>query len=226
MDHLPNTNENELKKQIYETKRLRSVFPVIENLNNLTIEKINQLKNDIPVWNDNTDNNLTLEKFVEKVNNIDAKILEAVKEDLKAKVESIPYPNGTSKEAQDAKKALKDKIQKLTSKAQTDAEYIKLDNLITKINELKQDALSIVNEAEKVAIEKLIDALDNESKVPNIKLAILKRKRKDKIDAISDLSQTEKTNLKTKITNAQNNAEIDKVVDEAKKIAIFNQRKN
>ncbi|WP_416374355.1 hypothetical protein [Mycoplasmopsis cynos] len=46
------------------------------------------------------------------------------------------------------------------------------------------------------------------------------------MDAISDLSQTEKTNLKTKITNAQNNAEIDKVVDEAKKIAIFNQRKN
>ncbi|WAM07622.1 hypothetical protein [Mycoplasmopsis cynos] len=95
MDHLPNTNENELKKQIYETKRLRSAFPVIENLNNLTIEKINQLKNDIPVWNDNTDNNLTLEKFVEKVNNIDAKILEAVKEDLKAKswIDSIPKWN-------------------------------------------------------------------------------------------------------------------------------------
>ncbi|WAM11344.1 hypothetical protein ONA00_02650 [Mycoplasmopsis cynos] len=64
-------------------------------LNNLTIEKINQLKNDIPVWNDNTDNNLTLEKFVEKVNNIDAKILEAVKEDLKAKswIDSIPKWN-------------------------------------------------------------------------------------------------------------------------------------
>ncbi|WAM11343.1 hypothetical protein ONA00_02645 [Mycoplasmopsis cynos] len=26
LDHLPNTNENELKKQIYETKRLRSAF--------------------------------------------------------------------------------------------------------------------------------------------------------------------------------------------------------
>ncbi|WAM07741.1 hypothetical protein [Mycoplasmopsis cynos] len=77
---------------------------------------------------------------------------------------------------QTAKNTLKSEIEKLSTKTQSNDEYAKLNNLISKIKELKNKALSIVNANEKIEVEKLINGLDNENKVANIELAILKAK--------------------------------------------------
>ncbi|UWV81535.1 hypothetical protein [Mycoplasmopsis cynos] len=79
---------------------------------------------------------------------------------------------------QTAKNTLKSEIEKLSTKTQSNDEYAKLNNLISKIKELKNKALSIVNANEKIEVEKLINGLDNENKVANIELAILKAKSK------------------------------------------------
>ncbi|CCP24286.1 GA module-containing protein [Mycoplasmopsis cynos] len=227
LDHLPDTNENELKKQIYETKRQQVALREINKLSNIKQkDKKDKLKNDIVAWNPTVDNNLSIDDFIKKVNDVDKKIIDAYKEDLKAKVDALPYPNPNSNEAQTAKNTLKSEIEKLSTKAQSNDEYAKLNNLISKIKELKNKALSIVNANEKIEVEKLINGLDNENKVANIELAILKAKAKDTIDTIVNLSDTEKNSLKSEVVNAQNNDQINNIVSKARKLGEFNRRKN
>ncbi|WAM05847.1 hypothetical protein OM999_01105 [Mycoplasmopsis cynos] len=124
LDHLPDTNENDLKKQIYETKRQQVALREINKLSNIKQkDKKDKLKNDIVAWKPTVDNNLSIDDFIKKVNDVDKKIIDAYKEDLKAKVDALPYPNPNSNEAQTAKNTLKSEIEKLSTKAQSNDEY-------------------------------------------------------------------------------------------------------
>ncbi|UWV93984.1 hypothetical protein NW062_01510 [Mycoplasmopsis cynos] len=78
-----------------------------------------------------------------------------------------------------------------------------------------------MNANEKTKIHNLINGLDNENKVANIELAILKAKAKDTIDTTANLSDLEKNTFKTKIEGAKNSNEISMIIREAEKIAIL-----
>ncbi|TQC53951.1 hypothetical protein E1I18_01300 [Mycoplasmopsis mucosicanis] len=225
LDWLPDTNEADLKKQIYETKRQWSAFQTINLLGNLGEDKKSELKAKIHEWSE-SDNNISLDQLEQKINDIDKVILEAIKEDLKAKIDKqLAYPDPSSTEAMDSKNALKAEADKATNSQQTNALYKKLNQLRQKISDLKSAAAPIVNAQEKSKVNKLIDGLTDLSQVPSIELEIQRALGKDIIDGINNLDQGEKDKFKTKIGVATDQASINKIVEEARKQAKFNLKK-
>ncbi|WP_031489305.1 GA module-containing protein [Ureaplasma canigenitalium] len=224
LDHLPTGDENELKKQIYETKRIRSAEAVINNLSNLSAQRREQLKQAIPVWTD-SDNSLTPEQLETKFNEITKKIIDAIHEDLNAKVDAIPYPDRSSAEATKAKENIKNRIKATTTKQQTNAEYSKINELIKKINELKIEASTIADQTEKNEINKLINKMEDASNADSIHLAIIRAKGKDAINNISNLDANEKNTLKEKIAQAADQAAINTIIEEGRLLSQFNLRK-
>ncbi|WP_117275592.1 coiled-coil domain-containing protein [Mycoplasmopsis edwardii] len=211
LDKLPkNGAESALRKEIFKEKR-NAVKTKINGLSNLSDERKQQLISELASFEEQ-DKTSSFEDFKNKVDQLSAKLLEAQKEDLIAKIAKIPFTNkrnnndvaaGENTEGENvspnASSALEGLVNSINSPQtyKTQKEYIEQyeKNLIAKqieINEIK-------DQNEKAALLAAADKIQDKDSFNSLDTPIAKALDKDFIDTLSNLTQDEKNEFKDKL---------------------------
>ncbi|VEU75255.1 GA module [Mycoplasmopsis maculosa] len=220
LNALPNEEkEKELKEALYNAKR-NQVIAAINGLTNLSSAKKAELTNALATFTE-TDKNLTPNQLEAKLEELNNKILKAKREDVKAKIEALPYPGNKEDNTQDTAEVkesfttLKDGVDTL-DEAGIEAKLRDLETLKDKILELKANAEDIVNtEAEIEAFEEL-NKLTNPTETSAIDLAIAKGNGIDEIDKLTNLSTSQATEFKNQIKAVTSQDKIQPIIESAK----------
>ncbi|WBP83745.1 hypothetical protein [Mycoplasmopsis edwardii] len=144
LDKLPkNGAEKALRKEIFDAKKNAAIV-AINALPSLTEERKRQLINDLPSWTDSLGSG-NVDEFKNKIDEINSKIVDSRKEDLKAKIDALPFTG----DAATTKQSLKNAVDSITNEATYNAQKDLLDRYKDELVRTKNKINQVQDQAEK-----------------------------------------------------------------------------
>ncbi|AMD81522.1 hypothetical protein MCANPG14_02935 [Mycoplasmopsis canis PG 14] len=206
-------DENELMWNLYETKRQFTLNPLIDALDSLNTTEKTNLKAEavtIPA----SEKTQPIADFDTKMRKLDEVILKAQKENAKAHVDTIAYPDNTS--AATAINTLKNMIDQSPNLEAINARRQENESLKRKMAEIRQDIQTIRETTSLDNIRAALNRVDSLDDFTPIELLIKKARAIDFVKhELSHLNQTQKSEFVRRINEANSEDAINSIKAEA-----------
>ncbi|WP_235732153.1 hypothetical protein [Mycoplasmopsis canis] len=206
-------DENELMWNLYETKRQFTLNPLIDALDSLNTTEKTNLKAEavtIPA----SEKTQPISDFDTKMRKLDEVILKAQKENAKAHVDTIAYPDNTS--AATAINTLKSMIDQSPNLEAINARRQENESLKRKMAEIRQDIQTIRETTSLDNIRAALNRVDSLDDFTPIELLIKKARAIDFVKhELSHLNQTQKSEFVRRINEANSEDAINSIKAEA-----------
>ncbi|VEU75311.1 Uncharacterised protein [Mycoplasmopsis maculosa] len=205
--------ENELKWNLYETKRRRVVNTLIDNLDILDSNAKSNLKREVVEIPDARKTE-AIDDFETKMQSLDNIILKAQKENAKAHVDTISYPS--SENSLTARNFLKNLIDQANNISEINNLRTQNQNIKNRMSTTINNVNSIVNVQRKNNINNLLNSVDNINDFDQIDIEIEKNKALDYLDSLLFLNENQKSTYSNNINTSLNNQSIETIKNEAR----------